>query len=91
MSSLAILGVDGTLRDWQAAPRLRGILRAKTGTLHGVVALSGYVPDRDGKLIAFSVLAQGLKTGTWDARGAQAEIALALSAARSAPHKVVEK
>lgn len=51
--SLAIAGVDGTLKN-----RMKGIqnVYAKTGSLSGVSNLSGYVRTVDGKLLAFSIL-----------------------------------
>lgn len=54
--SLPIAGVDGTL-----AGRLRGTpaesnVHAKTGTLSGVRALSGYLTTADGERIAFSMV-----------------------------------
>ncbi len=51
--SLAIAGVDGTLKN-----RMKGIqnVYAKTGSLLGVSNLSGYVRADDGKLLAFSIL-----------------------------------
>ena len=33
--------------------------RAKTGTLIGVNALTGYVVDQDGRLLAFAMVANG--------------------------------
>jgi D-alanyl-D-alanine carboxypeptidase/D-alanyl-D-alanine-endopeptidase (penicillin-binding protein 4) len=61
-SSLAIAGVDGTLRR-----RLRdnaGRLRGKTGTLDGVHGLAGYVESADGRLYAFAFLANGFRGGS---------------------------
>ena len=59
---LAIAGVDGTLHDrleQLPAPR---VVRAKTGTLADVVALSGYVLGRTPeRVFAFSVLTNGIK------------------------------
>ncbi len=62
-SSLAVAGTQGTIhfrmRDTPAQRRLR----AKTGTLRGVSALSGYVVTPAGEVVAFSMLAQGFKNG----------------------------
>jgi D-alanyl-D-alanine carboxypeptidase/D-alanyl-D-alanine-endopeptidase (penicillin-binding protein 4) len=61
-NSLAIAGVSGTL-----APRFlryvtnptkcaAGLIEAKTGSLHGVIALSGFARGADGKIKLFSFL-----------------------------------
>ena len=55
---LPIAGVDGTLERRMGGTAAEGNLRAKTGTLSGVSALSGYVSSRDGELLAFSMLMQ---------------------------------
>lgn len=61
LSHLSIGGADGTLRRRLRdlpAPR---IVRAKTGTLNAVIALSGYILGRNpGEGIAFSFLANGV-------------------------------
>jgi D-alanyl-D-alanine carboxypeptidase/D-alanyl-D-alanine-endopeptidase (penicillin-binding protein 4) len=40
-----------------------GLVRAKTGTLNTVLALSGYVVDADGRLLVFSFIGNGLAPG----------------------------
>jgi D-alanyl-D-alanine carboxypeptidase/D-alanyl-D-alanine-endopeptidase (penicillin-binding protein 4) len=47
-------GNDGTLTNYYKS--LEGKVFAKTGTLAGVVALSGYMYARSGKLLLFSTL-----------------------------------
>jgi D-alanyl-D-alanine carboxypeptidase/D-alanyl-D-alanine-endopeptidase (penicillin-binding protein 4) len=59
---LPIAGVDGTLERRMQGTAAEGNLRAKTGTLSGVSALSGYVRTRDGELLAFSMLMQHYAT-----------------------------
>jgi serine-type D-Ala-D-Ala carboxypeptidase/endopeptidase (penicillin-binding protein 4) len=62
ISQLAVAGVDGTL-----AQRLTGlpsarVVRAKTGTLDDVIALSGYVLGRTPeRALAFSILLNGVR------------------------------
>ncbi|MDD7621397.1 MAG: D-alanyl-D-alanine carboxypeptidase, partial [Prevotella sp.] len=58
--SLPIAGRDGTLkRRMRSAPCL-GNVRAKTGTLMGVSSLAGYLTARNGSIICFSILNQGV-------------------------------
>ena len=59
LAQLAVAGVDGTLaRRMTDLPR--GTVRAKTGTLNDVIALSGYAIGQDpGRAYAFSVLVNG--------------------------------
>lgn len=57
---LPVAGLSGTLANrftTAAAKPAIGYVRAKTGTLADVVALSGTVLDKDGRLLLFSVLA----------------------------------
>lgn len=82
MSSLSILGVDGTMQQWQAEPELRGILRAKTGTLRGVATLAGFIPDKQGNLIAFAIMAEDLDIGIFEARDAEVKIARIIAESR---------
>jgi D-alanyl-D-alanine carboxypeptidase/D-alanyl-D-alanine-endopeptidase (penicillin-binding protein 4) len=64
VASLAINGVDGTLKG-----RLKGLkpgtVRAKTGTLNGVVCLSGYLEFADGSPGLFSILMNELPGQAW--------------------------
>ena len=71
MASLAIVGVDGTTRKWKFANSVRGLARAKTGTLGGVSTLAGYIPMKNGDVAAFAILANGLKRGSRAAHKAQ--------------------
>jgi len=54
--ALPLAGVDGTLENRMRGTPAEGVTRAKTGSLAGVSALSGYVPSIGGETLAFSVL-----------------------------------
>ena len=64
-AGLPIAGTDGTLR--RRAAGARGFVRAKTGLLTQVAALSGYAQAPGGEERVFSVLVNGFRG---DARGA---------------------
>ncbi|MBE2998330.1 D-alanyl-D-alanine carboxypeptidase/D-alanyl-D-alanine-endopeptidase [Nocardiopsis sp. HNM0947] len=51
--------VGGTLSERMTDSAAEGVLTAKTGTLSGVSALSGYVPAPDGGELVFSVVNNG--------------------------------
>jgi serine-type D-Ala-D-Ala carboxypeptidase/endopeptidase (penicillin-binding protein 4) len=54
--SLAVGGKTGTLKNMWAAPAYRGKVLAKSGTLKGVVAYSGYFVNSKGQMCAFAVI-----------------------------------
>ena len=64
VSSLGIAGTQGTIAFRMRHTAAERRLRAKTGTLRGVSALSGYVVDPQERVIAFSILAQGFSGRT---------------------------
>ena len=76
LAHLAVGGVDGTLRKRLKTLPSPRVVRAKTGTLAGTIALSGYVlgptPDR---VFAFSVLCNGVHGKHAAARGLADRIA----------------
>lgn len=72
--SLAVAGRSGTLADRMRGSRAEGRCRAKTGTLTGVSALSGYCFNRSGRKYAFSILMNSV-FDTTAARAAQDRIA----------------
>jgi PBP4 family serine-type D-alanyl-D-alanine carboxypeptidase len=60
--SLLVAGQDGDPRRMRS-PSAIGNVHTKTGTLRGVSALSGYATTRDGELLAFSVITNGMPGG----------------------------
>jgi|GEM_PF-1175142 len=55
--TLPVAGVSGTLRNRMQSAPARGRVLAKTGTLNGVRALSGYIDGTGYGTVAFSILA----------------------------------
>ncbi len=56
MNTLPIAGVDGTLKGRMRQTMAEGKIRAKTGMIAKVRALSGYAATQDGEELAFSMI-----------------------------------
>jgi len=79
VAHLAVGGSDGTLKSrLEGLPRSR-MVRAKTGTLRDVIALSGYVLGEPGRSVAFSFLANGIAGRQKEARDLADDIVRALA------------
>jgi D-alanyl-D-alanine carboxypeptidase/D-alanyl-D-alanine-endopeptidase (penicillin-binding protein 4) len=78
-ASLALGGRDGTLRRRYKGTKL-GQVRGKTGTLSGVICLTGYVSMADGTPAAFSILTNDVKARPWKIWKVQDAIVRALIA-----------
>ena len=74
VESFPIAGVDGTLAKRMNGTSAENNVKAKTGTITGVSALSGYITSQSGRLIAFSILIENFARGTSTARNFQDEI-----------------
>jgi len=77
ISSLPIAGVDGTLKH-----RMYNIarkVRAKTGTISGVVSLTGYVISADKEPLAFVIMINGHKGMGWRYKSLEDKIVTALA------------
>jgi len=63
LQGLPVAGFSGTLASrYNSPPALSasGLVRAKTGTLDGVVALAGFAYDASGRVLSFAVVANGI-------------------------------
>lgn len=76
-ASLPIAGVDGTIHDRMRSGPAKRNCRAKTGSLIGVSALSGFCTTRSGRTVAFSFLMNGVSV--WTARRIQDRMAQAIA------------
>lgn len=70
LRTLPIAGVDGTLSSRFADGPAKGRVRAKTGYISRVVALSGYVPRQNQEPFVFSILVNNFTCPTADAKAA---------------------
>jgi len=69
MSSLSIMGVDGTAKKRLRNTQAQGHGHLKTGSLRGVSTIAGYILDRNGKRHAVAIMVTHPKT--WGAKTVQ--------------------
>ena len=81
-SALPIAGVDGTLHDRLRGTAAERAARAKTGSLSGVSALSGYVVTAGGEQLAFSMLMEFFPGSAAPRRAVQDSIVATLARLR---------
>lgn len=80
IASLSVHGVDGTMKKRNGEKGVKGILRAKTGTLNGISSLAGYMPAANGEVIAFAILMTNMRGGAAEAHRLQDSMVLQWSA-----------
>lgn len=69
-NSLAVVGDTGTLKNFaKSYPYLNGRVMAKSGSMSGVRALSGYIIAKSGKQYAFTIIANGFTAAGSDVMG----------------------
>ncbi|MFZ1323307.1 MAG: D-alanyl-D-alanine carboxypeptidase [Ignavibacteria bacterium] len=73
-NSLAVSGVDGTLRNRMIGTEAESNIHAKTGTLNSVSALSGYAVTRDNELLLFYIVMNGFGGGNNEPRNIQDQV-----------------
>ena len=61
--SLPIAGVDGTLKKRMRSGFAHGNVKAKTGTLTGIISLAGYCQAANGHNLCFSIINNGIMHG----------------------------
>jgi serine-type D-Ala-D-Ala carboxypeptidase/endopeptidase (penicillin-binding protein 4) len=76
--SLAVGGIDGTLRRRFADTKASGNFRGKTGTLSQVSALSGYMTTAAGEPVIVSMIVNGVPL-TRDRTNAMDEVVIDLA------------
>jgi D-alanyl-D-alanine carboxypeptidase/D-alanyl-D-alanine-endopeptidase (penicillin-binding protein 4) len=80
LSGLPVAGLSGTLVDrYEAGEPGRGTVRAKTGTLSKVVALSGTLVDASGDLLIFTFIANDVPSSSKQGAAALDEVVKVLA------------
>jgi D-alanyl-D-alanine carboxypeptidase/D-alanyl-D-alanine-endopeptidase (penicillin-binding protein 4) len=79
ITGLPVAGFYGTLTGRFTGPAAAGagVIRAKTGTLDGVVSLAGYLDDASGATLVFAVVVNGVKLNATEATQAALDTLLA--------------
>lgn len=77
ISSLPVAGIDGTLKHRMS--NIARKIRAKTGTISGVVSLAGYATTYNKEQLAFVIMINGNKGLNWRFKGMEDKIATALT------------
>lgn len=85
LRSLAVAGKDGTLAHRMGDTPAEGRVRAKSGTMNGISALSGYVTTGSGEPLAFSIMIQNYAGTARTAMEVQDMICVLLSGFRNDP------
>jgi serine-type D-Ala-D-Ala carboxypeptidase/endopeptidase (penicillin-binding protein 4) len=81
-STLPIAGRDGTLANRMKGTAAEGRVRAKTGSMANVRALSGYATTTDGERVVFAVIANNFDVS--GQRISEAMDAIVIAIARTA-------
>ena len=61
--TLPVAGMDGTLKKRMRKTAAEGNVRAKTGTLTGIISLAGYLTAANGHELCFAIINQGVLSG----------------------------
>ncbi|MBW4637603.1 MAG: D-alanyl-D-alanine carboxypeptidase/D-alanyl-D-alanine-endopeptidase [Gloeocapsa sp. UFS-A4-WI-NPMV-4B04] len=78
-ASLSVAGINGTLQNRFRETAAQGILQGKTGTMSGVVALSGYLDSLNYEPLVFSIIVNESDQPAATIRQATDEIVLLLT------------
>lgn len=73
-SALPQSGVSGTLKDRMLKTPLEKIVYAKTGSMHDISALSGYLINPNGRPLVFSIIINGINKPLNKAKALEEEI-----------------
>ena len=78
LSALPRMGVSGTLKDRMKKTSLANHVFAKTGSMHDISALSGYLTTPEGKTLIFSIISNGINGDYSKAKTLEEKVLLAV-------------
>lgn len=79
LNALPQAGVSGTLKDRMKATPLEKNVFAKTGTMHDISSLSGYIINPKGRTLVFSVIINGIDTPISTAKHLEEQVLLVVN------------
>ena len=80
LQALPVGGMNGTLRNRLGSRDIIGKVKAKTGSMHGISSLSGYVETKNGKTLAFSIVVNGFVGALYPYRSMEDKLCRVLNA-----------
>lgn len=78
--ALPVGGLSGTLKHRLGSRDIIGKVKAKTGSMHGVSSLSGYVEAHDGEVLVFSIIVNDFAGGLYPYRAMEDNVCRVLRA-----------
>lgn len=79
LTSLPRAGKSGTLKDRMKKTKLEKIVYAKTGSMHDISSLSGFIFDPKGHKLIFSIIINGINKPISTAKSLEEQILLTVS------------
>lgn len=78
LNALPQAGISGTLKDRMKKTNLEKIVFAKTGTMHDISSLSGYIINPKARSLIFSIVINGVNTPISTAKSLEEQILLTI-------------
>lgn len=78
MNALPQAGISGTLKDRLKKTKLEQIVYAKTGTMHDISSLSGYIVNPKGRTLVFAIVINGINRPITIAKNLEEQILLTI-------------
>ncbi len=79
MDILPRMGVSGTLQERMKKTALKNRVMAKTGTMHDISSISGFMNTEKGRVLIFSIIINGIHKNIYAAKALEDDILLAIS------------